>query len=75
MAMVALKFGTPEDYMQLLQVHADAVNLLQFRVDENVAFSSVQANIAPAVTQNESFTYPFLCLFIISLNILLSLYK
>ena len=49
MAMTALKLGAPEDYMQLLQVHADAVNLPRIGVDENVAFPAVQANIAPAV--------------------------
>jgi len=50
MAMMALKLGAPEDYMRLIQEHADAVNLLRIGIDENVAFPAVQANIAPAVT-------------------------
>jgi len=37
MAMTALKLGAPEDYMGLLQEHADAVNLPRIGVDENVA--------------------------------------
>ena len=50
MAMMALKLGAPEDYMQILQEHADAVNLPRMGIDENVAFPAIQANIAPAVT-------------------------
>ena len=47
--MMALKLGAPEDYMWLLQEYADAVNLPQIGIDENIAFPAVQANIAPAV--------------------------
>jgi len=54
MAMMALKIGTPKDYMQQLQEHADMVNLPRIGVDENVAFPAVQANIAPAVALLES---------------------
>lgn len=54
MAMMALKIGAPEDYMRLLQEHADAVNLPRIGVDENVAFPAVQANIAPAVTLQDA---------------------
>lgn len=54
MAMTALKLGAPEDYMKLLQEHADAVNLPRIGVDENVAFPAVQANIAPAVTLEDA---------------------
>ena len=54
MAMLALKHGAPEDYMQILQEHADAVNLPRMGVDENVAFPAIQANIAPAVTLQEA---------------------
>jgi hypothetical protein len=49
MAMMALKIGAPKDYMQLLQEHADIVNLPRVGVDENVAFPAVKANVAPAV--------------------------
>lgn len=54
MAMMALKLGAPEDYMQILQEHADAVNLPRMGIDENVAFPAVQANIAPAVSLQEA---------------------
>jgi len=54
MAMMALKIGAPKDYMQLLQEHADMVNLPQVGVNENVAFPAVQANIAPAVALNDA---------------------
>jgi hypothetical protein len=54
MAMTALKLGAPEDYMQLLQKHADAVNLPRIGIDENVAFPAVQANIAPAVALQDA---------------------
>lgn len=54
MAMMALKLGAPEDYMQILQEHADAVNLPRMGIDENVAFPAIQANIAPAVTLREA---------------------
>jgi hypothetical protein len=55
MAMMALQLGAPEDYMRLLQEHADAINLPRIGIDENVAFPAVQANIAPAVAfQNAS---------------------
>lgn len=49
MAMKALRIGAPKDYMQLLDDHADMVNLPRVGVDENVAFPAVQANVAPAV--------------------------
>ena len=54
MAMRALKLGAPKDYMQLLQEHADAVNLPQIGVDENVVFPAIQANITPAVTLQDA---------------------
>jgi hypothetical protein len=54
MAMSALKLGAPEDYMQLLQEHADAVNLPRIGIDDNVAFPAVQANIAPAVALQDA---------------------
>jgi hypothetical protein len=54
MAMMALKLGAPEDYMRLIQEHADAVNLPRIGIDENVAFPAVQANIAPAVTWQDA---------------------
>ena len=54
MAMMALKIGAPEDYMHLLQEHADMINLPRVGVDENVAFPAVQANIAPAVALNDA---------------------
>jgi hypothetical protein len=54
MAMTALKLGAPEDYMGLLQEHANAVNLPRIGVDENVAFPAVQANIAPAVALQDA---------------------
>ena len=54
MAMMALKLGAPEDYMRILQEHADAVNLPRMGIDENVAFPAVQANIAPAVSLQEA---------------------
>ena len=39
--MIALKLGTLENYMKLLQKHADAVNLPQIGIDENVAFPAI----------------------------------
>ena len=54
MAMIALKIGAPEDYMRLLQEHADMINLPRVGVDENVTFPTVQANIAPAVALNDA---------------------
>jgi hypothetical protein len=58
--MMALKLGAPDDYMQLLQEHAEAVNLPRIGVHDNVAFPAMQANIAPAVTmQDASGTQPF----------------
>lgn len=54
MAMMALRLGAPEDYMRLLQEHADAVNLPRIGIDENVAFPAVQVNIAPAVALKEA---------------------
>ena len=52
--MLALKIGAPKDYMQLLDEHADIVNLPHVGVDENVAFPAVQANVAPAVALDEA---------------------
>jgi hypothetical protein len=52
--MMALKIGAPKDYMQLLEEHADIVNLPRVGVDENVAFPAVQANIAPAVAFDDA---------------------
>lgn len=52
--MMALKIGAPKDYMDLLQEHADIVNLPRIGVDENVAFPAMQANLAPAVALNDS---------------------
>lgn len=40
--------------MQLLQEHADIVNLPRVGVDENIAFPAVQANIAPAVAFDDA---------------------
>lgn len=54
MAMAALKIGAPEDYLQLLKEHADAVNLPRIGIDENVAFPAVQANIAPAISLKDA---------------------
>jgi hypothetical protein len=54
MAMMALKLGAPENYMQLLRDHADFVNLPRIGVDENVAFPSAQGNIALAVALQEA---------------------
>ena len=51
--MMALKIGVPKDYMQLLEEHADIVNLPR-GVDENVAFPAVQANIAPAMAYDDA---------------------
>jgi hypothetical protein len=53
-AMNALRIGAPNDYMQLLQEHADIVNLPRVGVDENVAFPAVQANLAPAVALDDA---------------------
>jgi hypothetical protein len=52
--MNALRIGAPNDYMQLLQEHADIVNLPRVGVDENVAFPAVQANLAPAVALDDA---------------------
>lgn len=52
--MKALRIGAPRDYMQLLEEHADMVNLPRIGVHENVAFPAVQANIAPAVALEEA---------------------
>ena len=49
MAMKALSIGAPKEYMQLLEDHADMVNLPRVGVDGNIAFPAVQANIAPAI--------------------------
>jgi hypothetical protein len=54
MAMMALRIGAPKDYMQLLEEHADIVNLPRVGVDENVAFPAVQANVAPAVALDDA---------------------
>jgi hypothetical protein len=54
MAIRALKIGAPKDYMQLLEEHADIVNLPRIGVDDNVAFPAVQANIAPAVASDDA---------------------
>jgi len=54
MAMMALKISAPEDYMHLLQEHADMVNLPHVGIDENVAFPTVQANVTPAVALNDA---------------------
>jgi hypothetical protein len=54
MAMMALKLGAPDDYMRLLQEHAEFVNLPRIGVDENVAFPGVQGNIAPAVALRDA---------------------
>ena len=71
MAMMALKLAAPKDYTQLLQQHADAVNLPRIGIDENIAFPAIQANIAPAVTLHEAFgiyCYNFIYMFIILYN-------
>jgi hypothetical protein len=52
--MMALKIGAPKDYMDLLQEHADLVNLPRVGIDENVAFPAVQANLAPAVALEDA---------------------
>jgi hypothetical protein len=52
--MTALRIGAPKDYMQLLEDHADIVNLPRVGVDMNVAFPAVQANIAPAVAFDDA---------------------
>ena len=57
--MMALKIGAPKEYMQLLQEHADITNLPRVGVDENVAFPSVQANVAPAVSLDDSLGIQF----------------
>lgn len=59
-AMMALRIGAPNDYLQLLEEHADMVNLPRVGVDENIAFPAVQANIAPAVSlEDASSNYPY----------------
>ena len=50
MAMTALKIGAPHDYICLLNEHAAMVNLPHIGVDDNVAFPTIQANVAPAVS-------------------------
>ena len=45
-AMKAFRIGAPKDYLQLLEDHADMVNLPRIGIDENIAFPAVQANIA-----------------------------
>lgn len=57
--MMALKIGAPKEYMQLLQEHADITNLPRVGVDENVAFPAVQANVAPAVSLDDSLGIQF----------------
>lgn len=59
MAMMALKIGAPKDYMDLLEEHADLVNLPRVGVDENVAFPAVQANLAPAVALDDALGIQF----------------
>jgi hypothetical protein len=54
MAMMALKIGAPKDYMQLLQEHANSINLPRVGSDENIAFPAVQANLAPAVALTDA---------------------
>jgi hypothetical protein len=54
MAMMALKIGAPNDYMQLLKEHAVIVNLARVGVDDNIAFPAVQANVAPAVALHDA---------------------
>ena len=59
-AMMALRIGAPNDYLQLLEEHADMVNLPRVGVEENIAFPAVQANIAPAVSlEDASSNYPY----------------
>lgn len=52
--MMALKIGAPYDYMQLLEEHANIINLPRVGVDENVAFPALQANVAPAVALEDA---------------------
>ena len=52
--MMALKIGAPIDYLQLLEEHANMVNLPCIGVNENFAFPAVQANIAPAVALHDA---------------------
>jgi len=52
--MKALKIGAPKEYMRQLEEHADVVNLPRIRVNENVAFPAVQANVAPAIALQEA---------------------
>ena len=59
MGMMALRIGAPKDYMDLLQEHADLVNLPRIGVDENVAFPAVQANLAPAVALDDALGIQF----------------
>ena len=54
MVMMALKLGAPEDYMQILQEYADAVNLPQIGTNENIAFLAIKANITLAVTWQDA---------------------
>lgn len=52
--MMALKIGAPYDYMQLLEEHANIINLPRVGMDENVAFPALQANIASAVALEDA---------------------
>ena len=68
MAMMALKIGAPNDYMQLLEEHADMVNLPQICVNNNVAFPAVQVNIAPAIALHEALGIKILLFLIFNFN-------
>jgi hypothetical protein len=75
MAMTALKIGAPRDYIQLLEEHADLVNLPRVGVDENVAFPAVQANVAPAVALEDAqgilkFDQSYICLLFFQIRVL-----
>ena len=70
--MMALKLGAPEDYMQLLQEHADAVNLPRIGVDENVALSSHPSQYCTSCVFAGCFRY--LTLYVLSF-IYVSLYN
>jgi hypothetical protein len=70
MAMMALKIGAPKEYMQQLQEHADITNLPRVGVDENVAYPAIQANVAPAVSLDDSlgiqiYNDTYICLLLI----------
>ena len=51
---MGLRIGAPNDYMNLLEEHAEMVNLPRVGVDDNVAFPAIQANIAPAVALRDA---------------------